>query len=70
MWLELPAAVDALALHRQAMEAGISVSPGPMFSARRGFRNCLRLNYGHPWTDRMEGAIRKLGAIVGASRRG
>ena len=67
LWVELPSAVDALELHRQAMEAGISVSPGPMFSAQRAFRNCLRLNYGHPWSDEMEGAIRKLGRIVSRS---
>ena len=64
LWVELPNAVDALDLHREAMQAGISVSPGPMFSAQRGFRNCLRLNYGHLWNDEMEKAIRKLGSMV------
>ena len=68
VWLELPATVDILAVHQEAMEAGISISPGPMFSVRRAFCNCLRLNYGHPWSDRMESAIRKLAKIAVRSR--
>ena len=68
MWLELPAKIDTLTLHHEAMEAGISISPGPMFSARRAFRNCLRLNYSHPWSDQMERAIRKLGKMAGYGR--
>ena len=64
VWVELPAAVDSLALHRSAMQAGISISPGPMFSAQRGFRNCLRLNYGHTWSDEMDRAVATLGALI------
>ncbi|MCC5810389.1 MAG: PLP-dependent aminotransferase family protein [Ectothiorhodospiraceae bacterium] len=64
LWVELPADVDAVKTHQRAMEKGISVSPGPMFSAHRGFRNYLRLNYGHPWSERSEAAMRTLGKIV------
>ena len=64
VWVELPAAVDTLELHRVAMQAGISISPGPMFSAQRGFRNCLRLNYGHTWSDEMDRAVATLGALI------
>src|SRR5438067_2280474 len=35
LWVELPKSVDALRLHRGALEEGISVAPGPMFSAKR-----------------------------------
>lgn len=64
LWIELPRHVDALALHRQALSLGISVAPGPMFSARREFGNCLRLNYGHPWDARSEAAIASLGHLI------
>lgn len=60
LWLELPKGVDSLALYQRAMDANISVSPGPMFAAQRGFENCLRLNYGHPWSNPAEQAMRKL----------
>ena len=64
LWVEMPEHVDALEIHRQALSLGISVAPGPMFSAHRGFRHHLRLNYGHPWDARMEDAMRTLGLLV------
>ena len=64
LWIELAPAIDSLEVHRLALDAGISIAPGPMFSARREFRNCLRLNYGHPWTPQMDKAVAKLGSIV------
>lgn len=67
LWVEMPDAVDALDLHRRATEAGISVSPGPMFSANRRYTNCLRLNYGHPGSDEIEVGIKRLGALLRAS---
>jgi len=65
LWVELPKSVDALRLHRGALEEGISVAPGPMFSAKREYTNCLRINYGHPWTARMKDAIAVLGGLIG-----
>lgn len=66
LWVELPAAVDALRIHRLACEMGISVAPGPMFSSQGLFANCLRINYGHPWNQRNERAIAELGRLVRA----
>jgi DNA-binding transcriptional MocR family regulator len=64
LWLELPAAVDALTLHRQALARGISVAPGPIFSASGQFGSALRLNYGHPWDAAAQAAIRVLGELA------
>jgi DNA-binding transcriptional MocR family regulator len=64
VWVELPRGVDALEVHRQALDEGISVAPGPIFSPRREFRNCLRLNYGHPWTADFDRAIAKLATLA------
>jgi len=66
LWLEFPAHVDAIAVHARALEHGFSIAPGPIFSARREFGNCLRLNYGHEWTTASERAIEALGSIVRA----
>jgi DNA-binding transcriptional MocR family regulator len=60
LWVEFPRTVDALELHRLALEEGIGLAPGPIFSPRREFRNCVRLNCGHPWTTEMDGAIATL----------
>ena len=64
LWLELPAGQDAIEIHRKALEEGFSIAPGPIFSARRAFRHCLRLNYGHPWTPITDKAVRALGRIL------
>ncbi len=47
--------------------SGISVAPGPIFSPRREFRNCLRLNAGHPWTPELDRAIATLGQLASSS---
>ncbi|MEJ8825542.1 PLP-dependent aminotransferase family protein [Variovorax humicola] len=70
MWVELPAQVDALELHRRALGHGISVAPGPVFSATRGFGHHLRLNYGHAWDARSERALAMLGRLAGEGARG
>ncbi|MET0660699.1 MAG: PLP-dependent aminotransferase family protein [Steroidobacteraceae bacterium] len=64
LWLELAPTVDALQVHRLALQADISIAPGPMFSARKAFTHCLRLNCGHPWTAQMDRAVARLGQII------
>ncbi|ENO87024.1 PLP-dependent aminotransferase family protein [Thauera linaloolentis] len=64
LWLELPARVDALRLHQDALAQGISIAPGPIFSAKREFRHYLRLNFGHPATSRQDDALAALGSLI------
>lgn len=64
MWVELPSKVDTLVLQRDACVLGISITPGPMFSARALFKNCVRLNYGHPWSPAFDKAIATLGHLA------
>lgn len=63
LWVELPAEVDSLELYRRALLERIAIAPGPMFSAKQKYRNFIRLNCGHPWSDPIEMAIRKLGSL-------
>ena len=56
--------VDALELQREALGAGISVLPGPIFSPSRRYRNFLRVNFAVPWSDRIEDAVRTLGRMA------
>jgi DNA-binding transcriptional MocR family regulator len=64
LWIELPPGCDALALHAQALDRGISIAPGPIFSAHAGYPRAIRLNYGHPWTAGSTRAIATLGALA------
>lgn len=66
LWIELACDVNTLDLHRQALALGISIAPGPMFSAQRRFAHCMRLNYGHPWNEKSEAALATLGRLISA----
>ncbi|HEY0268711.1 MAG TPA: PLP-dependent aminotransferase family protein [Methyloradius sp.] len=64
LWVQLPDNINALDVHRAALVNGISIAPGPMFSAQRGYSNYIRLNYGHIWDADMENALAELGEII------
>jgi DNA-binding transcriptional MocR family regulator len=64
LWVEFPERVDSLELYQRAMERNISVAPGPAFSASQGYRNCIRVNCGVRWSDRIEEALIVLGRLA------
>jgi DNA-binding transcriptional MocR family regulator len=66
VWVELPQTVDALELHRLALSHGISLAPGHLFSADRRYRHHVRLNFGHPDNQGIEGALRTIGQVAKA----
>lgn len=63
-WIKLPGKVNALDIHHHALNAGISIAPGPIFSAQRGFNDYIRLNYGHPWDESSASAMTTLGKMI------
>jgi DNA-binding transcriptional MocR family regulator len=64
LWVRLPPNADAMQLHGIAIENGISIAPGPIFSARHAFRDHIRLNFGHPWGDGTEDAVKTLCSLL------
>lgn len=64
LWIELPRGIDALELLDRALAENISLTPGMMFSATRKFRNFIRVNCGHPWDQRIEDAVVRLGELI------
>ena len=60
-WLRIAPQLDALEASRRALEFGIDLAPGPMFSVTHSFRNFVGLNLSHPWTS---GGEQKLFAIA------
>jgi DNA-binding transcriptional MocR family regulator len=63
LWVELPEHVDSLKMYEGALSAGITIAPGPIFSAKQKFRNFVRLNAGF-WSERIEGAVATLGQLA------
>jgi len=66
LWVELPQHINALTVYERALAEKISIAPGPIFSVKRGFQNCFRLNFGNPWTEEIEKALIRLGQIIAA----
>lgn len=64
LWVECPESVDAEQLYAQALAHGISIAPGPMFSATRKYRNFVRLNCAVVWNEKVEKAIARLGQLA------
>jgi len=64
LWVQLPPGVDAMELYEEADGAGIRIAPGPMFSASHGYRDCIRLNTGFPWSATTERQMATLGRLV------
>ena len=64
LWLHMPEDIESLALHHAALQRGIWVVPGPLFSPNGGFEHCVRLNYGLDWQPAFDDALLTLSQIV------
>jgi DNA-binding transcriptional MocR family regulator len=64
LWIELPKGCDSVALFERLIARGITIAPGPMFSASQRYRNCLRISLGQPASERQERALREVGRIA------
>jgi DNA-binding transcriptional MocR family regulator len=64
LWVELPPEFDGLALYEDALQQGIAIAPGAMFSPSGGYRNCFRLNCGLTWCEKIDQAMQTLERLV------
>ncbi len=63
LWVQLPDYADSLALYKQALQAGITLAPGYIFSATQQYKNFIRLNAAW-WSFETDRAMRHLGELV------
>ena len=64
LWLELAPEISAENLLDDAIDNGISIAPGNIFSPCGCYTNFVRLGYGHAWSGATEDAVRWLGNWV------
>ena len=64
LWITLPPEINALTLHKTALEQGIGTIPGLAFSLTHSFNHHLRINYAISWDNRIDSALRLLGKIA------
>ena len=70
LWVQLPGRVDGTTLYHSAMEKGISIMPGEIFSLGRRHRRFIRISCAHPWSARIERGITELARLVRSTSRG
>jgi DNA-binding transcriptional MocR family regulator len=68
LWVELPRGIDGVELFERALERGIGIAPGIIFSATAGYRNYIRLSAGLPFGPEVEKALATLGRLVRGDR--
>jgi len=64
LWVELPAQLCSKQLFIAALDEGIGISPGVIFSNSSRFNHFLRLCCGKPFTRELDQAVRRLGIIA------
>jgi DNA-binding transcriptional MocR family regulator len=64
LWVELPESVDSMKLYQLALEQGITIGPGYMFSISDSYRNFIRLNYSSPWSRETEQSVIAVGKLA------
>jgi DNA-binding transcriptional MocR family regulator len=63
LWVSLPEKIKALELYRLAMESGIVIAPGPLFSLQDRFTSDIRLNAGI-WSPSTNEKIQLVGSLA------
>lgn len=64
LWVELPEACNSREVFHTALEQGICIAPGDMFSASDRYKHCIRLSCGEAWSERIERSIATLGSLI------
>jgi len=70
LWVELPPGCASEQVFDAALQQGILIAPGFLFSNSARSDHCLRLNCGWPYDAAIDGALRTLGGFVGRAVRG
>jgi len=62
-WVQLPESIDSLELYKDALKAGITITPGTIYSPTNQFNHFIRLNAAD-WSYRIERALEELGHLA------
>jgi len=70
LWVELSDSIDSLELFDLAEKENIALTPGTLCSGTGQYDHCIRLSYGHPWSDQLEKGISVLGGLISSLSSG
>ena len=60
IWLKLSTKLDTVSLYHKALQQGIALTPGALFTSHNDFSNYLRLSFCHPLTESRAQALKNL----------
>jgi DNA-binding transcriptional MocR family regulator len=69
LWVELPARTDSMKLYESALAEHITILPGTVFCCGNRYRNYVRINCGHQWSEKYERALLRLGRLASEAGR-
>ena len=64
VWVELPEQINTIDVYSKALDEGIVITPGSLFSVSERFGNCLRISFVHPWDDQRMRALKRISELV------
>jgi DNA-binding transcriptional MocR family regulator len=64
VWIQLPEGVDACKLYNRAIEFGVLIAPGQIFSFSNRFSNFIRLSFAKAHNENVATALRRVGSIL------
>ena len=64
LWLELDKSIDTAVLYDTAIQQKIGFAPGRIFTQHDQYHNCMRLNFGLEWKEKIELDLKRLGQLV------
>jgi DNA-binding transcriptional MocR family regulator len=70
LWVQLPGRLDGTTLYYRALERGISIMPGEIFSLGRRHRRFIRISCGRSWSPRIERSMSELAQLARSKSRG
>jgi DNA-binding transcriptional MocR family regulator len=70
LWVELPHQISSQVVFDRALDVGILIAPGLMFSNSNRYDHFIRLNSGAPYTPVIDQALQELGGILRALTHG
>lgn len=64
LWIELNRRADGYKIHKSALKHNIGIAPGQIFSSQGQFKNCFRISFGLPWSEKVDAGLKTLGELV------
>ena len=63
-WVELPPGTDAFSLQKKALNKGIGICPGHIFSTSKNYHHYIRLNFCPLWNNKVEQGIKEIAKMI------